>query len=119
MILQWLPLFILGALAESTFQIFFKKGAMDNGDLPGIQYFLKLLTNRWIISGLLVSILEMVIWVTLLSNIPLSIAFPITGMQKIFLIFFTAFVLKEKVYKAEWIGIGLVTLGIVVIACSG
>jgi len=119
MILKWIPFFILVALAESAYQIFFKKGATEFNEISGIRFYLKLLKNRWIIAGLLVSLIEMILWVTLLSKIPLSLAFPVTGMQKIFLIFFTAFVLKEKVYKAEWIGIVLIALGIITIAYSG
>lgn len=115
-LLKWMPLFVLGALLESTTHIFLKKGAVEHNEVSGIHYYLRLMRNKWVIAGILVYVLEMATWIVLLSHIPLSIAFPLTGFQKIFIVMFSFFYLKEKIKKVEWLGIGITVAGIVVIS---
>ncbi len=117
-LLKWIPFFVIGATSESVAQIFLKKGASENSEIRGLGYYIKLLKNKWIIGALLVFLVDMIIWVILLANIPLSIAFPLSGMEKIIVIFITVFILKEKVNKLEWFGIGLIFCGIIVIIQS-
>ena len=50
-----------------------------------------------------------------LMYIPLTVAFPLTGIQKVIIIMFAAFVLKESVSRIEWAGVLLISLGIVFI----
>ena len=114
-LLHWLPLFILGSLSESTTQLCLKKGVNANIEFAGLRYYLELLKNRWIICGISVFLIDMVVWLVLLAHIPLSIAFPMTGLQKIFIIFFTAFILKEQVDRIEWLAIALIAIGLLVI----
>jgi undecaprenyl phosphate-alpha-L-ara4N flippase subunit ArnE len=114
-LLKWIPLFLLDAASESTMQIFLKKGAEENRTVYGIKYYLSLLINKWVILGILVYVIDMVIWLVLLANIPLSVAFPLTGTQKIFIIFFSAFILKETVSFIEWVGIGFIIVGLTTI----
>ena len=110
-----IPLFIAAALLESVGQITFKKGAMRFVHISGPAYYLKLLGNGLVLLGLLSYAVEMVIWVFLLSNVPLSIAFPLSGFQQLIIILFSVFVLKEKVNNTEWLGAGLIALGISII----
>lgn len=119
MLIKWAPLFILGAAMESTTQICLKKGATTHRETGGFAYYLKLIKNKWVITGILSYVMEMIIWVILLTYIPLSIAFPLTGLQKIFIILFSVFILKENVNKVEWLGVGITALGIAVIGQTG
>ncbi len=114
-IVKWLPLFVLGAILESVTQIFLKRGALTNQDVHGIRYLLNVVRNKWVITGILVYLLQMVLWVVLLMYIPLTIAFPLTGIQKVIIIMFAAIVLKESVSRIEWAGVFLIALGIVFI----
>lgn len=104
---------------ESTTQLCLKKGATDHSDTGGVLYYLRLLKNKWVITGILAYFVEMVIWIILLSYIPLSVAFPVTGIQKIIIIFFSVLILKEKVSTTEWVGVGITALGIAVIVQTG
>jgi len=114
-IVKWLPLFILGAVLESVTQVFLKKGALKNQNVHGMQYLLNVARNKWVITGVLVYVLQMILWVVLLMYIPLTIAFPLTGIQKVIIIIFAAIVLKESVSRMEWAGVFLIALGIVFI----
>jgi drug/metabolite transporter (DMT)-like permease len=118
-LIKWLPLFFLGAALESTTQISLKKGATIHRETGGLGYYLSLLKEKWVIIGLLSYGVEMVIWIFLLSAIPLSVAFPLTGIQQVFLILFSAFILKEKINRAEWLGVGLIAIGIGIIVRYG
>lgn len=110
--LKCFPLFILGAVLESATQLCLKKGALKHQDVHGLQYLLNVVRNKWVITGVLIYLLEMVLWIVLLMYIPLTIAFPLTGIQKVMIILFAAFVLKEGVSKIEWAGVFFIALGI-------
>ncbi len=115
-IFKWLPLFVTGAALESAMQIFLKKGALANKETGGLGYYYNVLRNKWVLSGIALYFGEMVIWIIILSYIPLSIAFPITGIQKVFIVLFSFFVLKERLTRVEWCGIGITAMGILVIS---
>ena len=114
-LIKWLPLFFLSAALESTGQISLKKGATIHRGTMGPRYYLSLLKEKWVLIGILSYGIQMVIWILLLSAIPLSTAFPLTGIQQVFLILISAFVLKDKVNRAEWLGVGLIAIVIGII----
>lgn len=114
--LKWIPVFALGAILESTTQIFLKKGALAHNDTGGVAYYLKLFRNRWVIGGVSLYFVEMFIWIVVLTSVPLSIAFPLTGLQKVFIVLFSFFVLKEKITGTEWLGIGFTVAGMAIIS---
>lgn len=116
---KWIPLFVLAATLESIGQISFKKGASTHRTIQGIRYYVNLIKNRWVITGLFSYAIEMVIWLFLLSNIPLSVAFPLSGLQQLFIILFSAIILKERINNVEWLGAGLIALGTSIIVNSG
>jgi drug/metabolite transporter (DMT)-like permease len=113
---NWIPLFLIAAILESIGQISFKKAAMANREILGVQYYLRLARNTWALSGILSYVIEMVLWIYLLSRIPLSIAFPLAGLQQLVILFASVLVLNERMNKTEWLGAGLIALGISVIA---
>jgi len=114
-ILKWLPLFIVGAVLQGATQLCLKKGAQKHQDVRGLRYFLNIVRNKWVIIGVLIYLVEMVLWIVLLMYIPLAVAFPLTGIQEVIMIVFAAFVLKESVSKMEWAGAFFIALGIVFI----
>lgn len=118
-LLKWMPFFLLAAVLEATGQISFKKGAVSNRTVSGFRYYVRLLKNGWVLLGLGSYCIEMVIWLFLLSNIPLSIAFPLSGLQQLVIILFSVFILKEKIHNLEWLGAGFIALGISIIIKTG
>ena len=112
-ILKWFPLFILGAVLQGATQLCLKKGAQRHQDVHGIKYILNVVRNKWVLLGILIYLFEMVLWVVLLMYIPLAIAFPLTGIQEVLMIFFAVFVLKESVRHIEWAGVFMIATGIV------
>jgi len=118
LLVSWIPYFILSACLESAGQIFFKKGANSKAKITGIRYYQALLTNRWIVTGLVCYGIQMLVWLYILTVIPLSIAFPLSGFEQVLTIFCSACFLGEKVSRYEWLGVGLIAIGISFIARS-
>jgi len=118
-LILWLPFFILKGVLEGIAHIFLKKGAADNIEASGIHYYIQLLKNRLVLLAFAIIIFEMLLWVLVLAYLPLSIAFPLGGMNEIFVIFASAYFLKEHINAQEWIGIASITIGLLIIVIFG
>ncbi len=119
MVANWIPLFILTATLESIGQIFFKKAASAHRSITGARYYLLLAQDKRVLGGLLAYGTEIILWFYLLSQIPLSIAFPLSGLQQLFLILVAYFFLNEKIDTREWFGVSLIALGMSIIVRTG
>lgn len=118
-IVKILPLFILSAVLESATHLLLKKGANRHAAGAGVAYYLNLLRDRDVLAGIGIFVLESFIWVVILMFLPLSIAFPLTGLQKILLVSFTALVLREPTHPREWLAMGFIAAGLTLIALAG
>jgi drug/metabolite transporter (DMT)-like permease len=116
---NWVPLFLIAAVLEGIEQISFKKAAMAHREVRGLQYYLKLARNKWVLIGILSACIEMVLWVFLLSRVPLSIAFPLAGLQQLAILLASYLFMNERINRAEWLGAGLISLGLLAIATAG
>ena len=114
-IVLWLPFFVLKAVLEGMGHIFLKKGAIENIEVSGIRYYILLLKNKLVLLAFAINVFEILIWVLVLAYLPLSIAFPFTGMNEIFVIFASAYFLKEHINLPEWIGIAFISIGLLII----
>lgn len=117
--IKWMPLFFLGAMLECIGQLSFKKAALEHRAVKGVRYYVKLLRNKWVLGGILAHGAETLIWIFLLSRVPLSIAFPLAGIQQLIILFVSYVGMKEKIHRVELFGAGLIALGILTIARVG
>jgi multidrug transporter EmrE-like cation transporter len=75
------------------------------------------LLNSYLMGGVLVYGVSTVLYVTVLSKVNLSIAYPVViGLTIIATTIFGATLLGEKVTIVNWIGVGLVFSGVFAIA---
>jgi len=58
------------------------------------------------------------LWLGLLQTLELSYLYPFEGLSAIFLSLAASFFLKEKMTLRLWVGIVLITLGVVFVSCS-
>lgn len=116
---NWIPLFLIAAILESIGQISFKKAALANRAVKGLHYYIKLAGNKWALGGILSYCIEMVLWVFLLSRIPLSIAFPLSGLQQLVLLLASYLFMNERINRVELLGAGLIALGLSAIVTAG
>lgn len=66
--------------------------------------------------GLLVFAISAVVWLIVLSRVPLSVAYPFAGLTYILTVVFGKYVLDEQVPLLRWAGLTLILVGILVVA---
>ncbi len=115
---RWLPLFFVGALLETIGQLCFKKAATEHRVESGFTYYLRLAGNAVVLAGILAYAAEMLLWLFLLAHIPLSVAFPLAGLQQVLILSTAWFFLRERVTRLELLGAACIAAGLLTIASS-
>jgi len=59
------------------------------------------------------------VWVGLMSKFDLSYLYPFEGLSRIMLVFAAWFFLREKMTLSLWIGVLLITIGMILVSMSG
>lgn len=102
-------------------QLFFKIGAERLPDFHGPDrslFWRGLVTDWWLLAGIVTYAAELVIWLRILSEAPLSIAFPIVSANFLGVALVSRLFLKEKISATQWGGAGLVTFGVALVASA-
>lgn len=58
------------------------------------------------------------LWLGLMSSFPLSFLYPFEGLERIFLTFGAWFFLKEKLTPTIWLGVLLISTGVLLVSIS-
>jgi len=115
--LKIFAMIVMTDLGESIAEIFFKKGLLETGinsvNFGNILEFLSRNSSSALVwLGIAVYIVNFFIWITVLSRIDLSIAFPVGSTSYIFIPVFSMIFLGEDVGPERWLGIALIVAGI-------
>ncbi len=108
-------LIIFNAIITATAQIVLKLGVNKVGVLDPdklVQFFLKAAVNPFILGGTVLYGFSLGLWLVILSKANVSYAYPIMGMSYVFSILLAMIVLQEKVNGWQWLGAGVIILGI-------
>ncbi len=93
-------LVILSTLVEGLGQIFLKKSALD-----------AVRRRIWILAGVMLLIVEILLYSGALRVLALSIAFPLTSLSFVTVTVLSRWVLGERVTGMRWIGVTLILVG--------
>jgi multidrug transporter EmrE-like cation transporter len=108
---------LVAALIASFSQILFKRNMGSKGySVLGVVRLM--LTNKKILAGLAGYILSLVIYLFALDHAPLSVVYPLFASTFIFIALLSNAMLKERLSKTRLAGIGVIFVGIVVIALT-
>ncbi|MBB3611810.1 EamA family transporter [Rhizobium sp. BK602] len=110
--LSWLAVPLLNTL----FQFFIKHGAAQLSDATGFGWLRQALTSHWILAAIAVEVACFFIWMSVLSELDLSRAFPLSGISYVLIIATGWFVFGEPVVALQVIGSGLILAGVWMIA---
>lgn len=106
-------------------QTFFKKGLKIIGELKIAGFhdlgiiILKLIQNKFIIIGVFIAAISAFLWLTIISKLELTTAFPITGgIFYILLFLFSWIFLGETITLTKILGVGVIIFGIYLISAS-
>jgi drug/metabolite transporter (DMT)-like permease len=119
--LPYLTLFFT-VFATVCGQLLTKKGMLFAGSLPTksreiIIFIIKnMITNVYIIFGLLLAVLSTISWMLTLSKLKLSFAYPFMSLSFPLILFFSSILLGETVSPLRWLGICVVMIGLIIVA---
>lgn len=109
--------FVLSIVCDVVGQICLKLGADRLPEGAGLRELtLALGRSGWAMAGVLTYVAEFFIWLRILAEVPLSIAFPIASLNFLAITFASAVLLGERVGSRQWLGACLITCGVVIVA---
>jgi undecaprenyl phosphate-alpha-L-ara4N flippase subunit ArnE len=114
-------LFILSVLVQSAGQIMEKKGVSQLGEINGFSdffsapVFVRLITNPYIIGGVVLSVAGLLTWLGALSQFKLSYLYAIGSLSYIVVTLLSFFVLGEAIQFKHWIGLVIIIAGCVLV----
>jgi drug/metabolite transporter (DMT)-like permease len=114
-------LFAASIACDVAGQLCFKLGADALPDLvdgDGLTGAKETMLNPWVAAGLLTYTVEMVLWLLILSDAPLSLAFPLASANFLGIALASWWFLGERVARTQWMGAGLITFGVALVAHS-
>ncbi len=103
---------LVGVLLNATAQLLLKAGtnAMPLG--------LRLAIEPHILAGLACYVVSVVVWVVALSRVPVSIAYPMLSIGYVVNALAAWYLLGEAVTPMRLVGIGIIVLGVFIVARS-
>lgn len=112
----WVQL-VFEALFVTASETCLKIGASETARIRGWEWTgLTALSSLWIWLGIVFVILSFLSWIYVLKHIPLSIAFPLSNVVHVLVPLSCWFYLGEHISIRRWCGIGIVILGLIVVA---
>jgi multidrug transporter EmrE-like cation transporter len=75
-------------------------------------------TSPWVLLGLLVFGISAIAWLTTLSRVPLSVAYPFNALGYLGILIASILVLHERANILTWIGSLLVVSGLVIVVLA-
>ena len=114
-------LLLFSVITAATGQVMLKHGmqvattrvAHDGGSLA-----LRAATSPWVLLGLVVFGVSAVAWLTALSRVPLSVAYPFNALGYLVILTASIVVLHERANVLTWVGSLLVVSGLVIVVLT-
>ena len=114
-----IPLFAATIACDVAGQLCFKIGAgrLPAHDGPERGAFLRgLLSDGWLLAGIAAYVGQLIIWVRILSMMPLSAAFPIASLTFLVVALACRLILSERLDAGQFAGVVLVMAGVAIVA---
>jgi drug/metabolite transporter (DMT)-like permease len=117
MMIQTGALFVAAVLLDTLGTTLFKLGAMQpeaetSASASPVALLRSCLTRWHVTAGLLVYVVEYVIWITYLSASSLSQAFPMYSITIVLIMLVSRLALNEQIGKKRWLGALLIVAGV-------
>lgn len=78
----------------------------------------KAATSPWVLGGLAIFAVASIAWLTTLSRVPLSIAYPFNAIGFIAILAMSALILNEQTNLWTWVGTSFVVVGLIVVVAT-
>ena len=117
-------LVLTGVLLNAAAQLLLKAGAASAGPLqlgfePLRRAGLALALHPGILGGLACYAISVVVWIVALSRVEVSIAYPMLSIGYVVNALLAGWRFGEVVNLQRWVGIGVISIGVILVARSG
>ena len=113
-------LILLNTLILVSGQFLWKMGMMkQQPSFSSIGEIIKLLFSPYILSGLTLYGFATVLWLFILTRVPLSVAYPVQSLAYIFAVFGAYFFFNEPLGWTKIVGVLLIMVGVSLIGFGG
>lgn len=119
-----LPLVLLAIVCGVAGQLSLKSGMTQVGQVGAaalaqpLQLALRVLTTPLVVGGLGLYVLGAAAWLTVLSRVPLSLAYPMLALSYALTPALAWLLLGEQVSSLRWLGIFTICVGVLLVARS-
>jgi drug/metabolite transporter (DMT)-like permease len=115
-------LILCSVISVSTGEILLKYGLTKLGALDfggkAIESFTSIAMSPYIWAGLILFVMSSLLWLIAISKTELSYAYPLMGMGYAMVAFFSWLIFNEALGALRILGIGVITLGVVMMSRS-
>ena len=116
-------LVFISVAGMSAAQLLLKKGLLSIGQWPQnfseiIKFFLKVFSNPYVISAVIMTLLTVLAWILALSKAELSNAYPFMALSYVLVAVFSLLFFKEDITVLRWFGILVICLGVFLVSRS-
>ena len=118
MSLQEFALFLVSIVAGVSGQFFLKSGALKLGQLTAsnaVSHVLAIATTPDLVIGLCFYAVAAVLYILLLTRVPLSILAPAVALQYVFSVMVGRFAFNEQIPAVRLVGVGFIICGVVLL----
>jgi drug/metabolite transporter (DMT)-like permease len=116
--IQEFALFLVSIVAGTIGQFFLKSGALKLGQLTAnnaVSHVIGIATTPELVIGLCCYGVGAVLYILLLTRVPLSILAPAVALQYVFSVMLGKFVFNEPIPVVRLFGIGFIIFGVVLL----
>lgn len=92
--------------------------SLDMSETGPVGYYVRLFTTPIVLLGFLMYGLSSLVWLFILSKLPLSLAYPLVAMGYVLVVFFSWLLLREHVSITRMIGVAVICLGVALLATT-
>jgi multidrug transporter EmrE-like cation transporter len=92
--------------------------SLDMSETGPLGYYVRLFTTPIVLLGFFMYGLSSLVWLFILSKLPLSLAYPLVSMGYVLVVFFSWLLLREHVSVTRMVGVAVICLGVALLATS-
>lgn len=114
-------LLLSAILIAALGQLLLKKGMISVGGFSSqnnnlLRYFINAFANPYVLLGLIGYFLGALVWLLVLTRLPLSVAYPCISLGYVIVAISSKFIFQEHISVIRWIGIATICLGVFLIS---
>ena len=116
-----LILLLFAVASAATGQVLLKHGmtlATESATRTGSSLAVRAITSPWVLLGLFVFAVSAVAWLTTLSRLPLSVAYPFNALGYLGILAASSLLLGERTNLWTWVGTSCVAGGLLIVVLT-